>query len=559
VTGQSRNAWALSLGALMLACSAEVGKRDHDKTPPSVDGQDRPETAACNSGVSLGTTPLRRLSRAEYDNTVFDLLGDDTKPAQTLPDEGAAGFDTFTGSNAVSQLGAERYVAVAEQVAAGVVTRLSSLFACDFSADAAACGAQFVATFGKKLWRRALSNEELASLGALYQSGLETIDAMAGVEMVTAALLNSPHFIYRLEFGKDSSASVGPLSDTEVASRLSYLLWRSAPDDALLERADSGGLSDASAIATEARSMLTDPRSHRTVADFHSQWLGYAKVETKDKDAGVFPEYTPEIALAMKAETNAFIEAVFWETGSLTELFTSTQSFRTSTLDAFYGESTGAGAELGLVNLDPAKRAGLLTQGAVLLAHSRANQTSPVARGLLVRRDLLCDPPNPPPANLNIVLPVLDPNLSTRERFAQHSADQVCKTCHQFMDPLGLGFEAYDAVGRYRDNENGQPIDVSGEVVATDNPGTDYSQLEGPFNGVAQLGQKLAESPQVKSCMTTQWFRYAYGRAETEADACSFDTLAADFADHDYDLRELVVALTQTDAFLYRNSEGATP
>jgi hypothetical protein len=185
----------------------------------------------------------------------------------------------------------------------------------------------------------------------------------------------------------------------------------------------------------------------------------------------------------------------------------------------------------------------------VLAAHALANQTDPVRRGKFVREQLLCQIPPSPPPDLEVRPPDLDPNLTTRERFSQHSKDQFCAACHKLMDPIGLGFESFDAVGRWRSDENGKPVDATGELFDTD--------VDGPFDGAAALADKLAHSAQVRDCVSKQWFRFGYGRSETPADSCSLESLKALYAAGGNDVRELMVALTQTDAFMYRRAGGA--
>jgi hypothetical protein len=190
---------------------------------------------------------------------------------------------------------------------------------------------------------------------------------------------------------------------------------------------------------------------------------------------------------------------------------------------------------------------GLLTLRAPLALLAKRDQTSPVLRGKFVREQLLCEHVQPPPANINVKLPDLDPNLSTRERFSQHSTDNACAGCHTLMDPIGFGLENYDAVGNWRDSEGGEPIDATGAIE----PGDDLA-VAGPFDGPAELGERLAGSEAVKRCMVTNWFRFAFGRGEAASDACELSALANRFASSNYNVKELIVALTQTSAFLHR-------
>jgi hypothetical protein len=213
-------------------------------------------------------------------------------------------------------------------------------------------------------------------------------------------------------------------------------------------------------------------------------------------------------------------------------------------LATYYGVSAPSGSTFGKVSLDATQHAGILTQGGILAMLGKANQTAPVQRGKFVREQLLCTMLPPPPADIMIKAPDVDPNLSTRERFAAHRTQTLCNSCHQLMDPIGLGLENYDGAGHYRTMENGKLIDASGQVLQSD--------ITDSFNGAVDLAHKLAGSDQVRACVTTSWFRYAYGRAETTDDACTLAGVNKQFADSAYNLKALLRSLSQTDAFLYR-------
>jgi hypothetical protein len=218
-------------------------------------------------------------------------------------------------------------------------------------------------------------------------------------------------------------------------------------------------------------------------------------------------------------------------------------------LAKFYGLSGPSGKAFEKVRLDPTQRAGILTLGSLLTINAHSNQTSPVHRGKLVRERFLCDQMPPPPPNVMITPPEPDPTSTARERFAQHSSDPACGGCHSLMDPLGFGFENYDAIGRFRTAENGKTIDPSGTITQSD--------IDGTFGGVVDLAKKLTGSQDVQNCYVTQWFRFAFGRGETSADACTLSTVGAKFAAKQGNIKELLVAFTQSDAFLYRRAGGA--
>jgi hypothetical protein len=219
-------------------------------------------------------------------------------------------------------------------------------------------------------------------------------------------------------------------------------------------------------------------------------------------------------------------------------------------LAGFYGVSGPTGAAFEKVMLSPAQRAGFLTQGSFLAGHSASRQSSPVARGFYLRDRLFCSPPPPPPANVVAQIKEPDGNSTTRERFEQHRADPACAGCHALMDPLGLGFENYDGIGIWRTMDGGRVVDARGDIVNT-------QDLNGPFTGAIELTTKLAASAQVRDCMVRQLFRYAFARGETDADQCTLASLGAALTGANGNVRELMVALTQTDPFLFRTAGGA--
>jgi hypothetical protein len=281
------------------------------------------------------------------------------------------------------------------------------------------------------------------------------------------------------------------------------------------------------------------------MSDFHRQWLGLDLVESFESTLEGFSD---DLRPLMRQETEKLVDAAIWqEGGKLSTLLTAPFSYMNARLAGFYGLSGPTGDTFDRVALEPSQRLGLLTQGGILAAHSHAAKTSPVLRGKFVRDQLLCNPPPPPPPGIDFTVAEKDSELTVREQAAIHSADPGCAACHQFMDPIGLGFEGFDAVGRYRTTENGKPVDVSGQLVATD--------VDGAFQGPAELAQKLAGSEQVAACMVRQWFRYAYARDEVaEQDRCNVALLESEFSESGGDIKELLFSLTQTDAFLYRTA-----
>jgi hypothetical protein len=508
--------------------------------------------SACGADPAPGASPIRRLSAWEYDNTILDLLGDDSHPSAGFPQEGGSGFDNNADVSAVTRLMAQKYLDASEGIATRAVADLGTLLPCDPAAGAGerACIEQWVDGFGLRAWRRPLTADERTAMLGLYDEARAIEDLPTATSLVLQAFLQSPHFLYRVELGipGEQGTSAVRLGGHEMASRLSYFLWGSMPDDALLDAAAAGGLASADDVEAQARRMLDDPKARRMVEHFHEQWLGTIRLATLEKDTTVFPAWSPELSAKQVQEALAFVDHVFFEgEGTLDELLTAPYTFVDAELAEFYGLPVPAGT--GLRKTEAAgeiELSGILSLGGVLSAYALADTTDPIKRGLFVREHLLCQIP-PPPPDVIPELPPVDPNATTRERFEQHRADPACAACHTLFDPIGFGFENYDAVGRWRTTENDLPIDASGELTAAD--------VAGEFVGVRELGGKLAASEDVAACVSRQWFRFAYGRLESEAlDACNMETLATTFAESGHDLRELLVALTQTDAFMFRTA-----
>jgi hypothetical protein len=513
-------------------------------------------SAACDDAPpagapSPGPAPLRRLNRFEYDRTVRDLLGTTLAPAEGFARDGSdLGFDNQAAVQTVDDALAESYQDAAELLAADAVSRLSDFLPCDPSAIGEdECARLFIETFGKRAYRRPLEAEDIDRLMVPYSVGRGQGAFEDGIRLVITTMLQSPHFLYRVELGGSSSATGAlPLDDYEIASRLSYFLWGSMPDEALFAAADAGELGTAEGVAGEARRMLGDPRAREAVRRFHRLWLGLDGVELVEKDPATFPRFDASLPPLWQLETEVFVEHVVFDgAGDLGTLVTAPFSFMNADLAAFYGAAGPAGDDFTKVELDPARAAGFLTHAGVIAIHSSPDQTNPVRRGAFVRAQMLCEVIAPPPPDVMITTPEVQPGLSTRERFDRHRADPSCSGCHALMDPIGYGFENYDGIGLWRDADAGLPVYATGEIVGVDDPA-----VAGTFHGVAELGAKLSVSDAFEQCVVRQWFRFAHGRDATDEDAPSLALAERAFASAGGDVLELVVALTITDAFRFR-------
>jgi hypothetical protein len=532
----------------------------------------RPAGPACMA-VDPGPSVYRRLTRWEYHNAIRDIglgLPDNQNPTADFPtEEKLAGFtfDNNASALTVSPLLSEQYLSAADRIATNAVLNATTfrtvLGGCDPAMRGEdACFTSFVTTLGKRIYRRPPSTEEIAILREVYLAGKVT-DFATGIRLALTTMLQSPRFLYRVEVGVPPKAgeTVVRLDPYEIATRLSFVLWGTAPDSTLIREADANRLSTPKEIADQVNRMLFDTamdgtktphsRLRRNFAHLNDQWLEIEKILEIEKDTKVFPKFDKSLLSLFRSETTRFLEHVILNgEGDLTTMLTAKYTFVDDRLAKFYGnvpvpEKPAMGVTpFTRVDLDGRERGGLLTQAGILAMLSNANQASPVHRGVFVRQQLLCQMLPPPPNDVMIELPQLDPKLTTRERFTRHREDPSCKGCHELIDPIGLGFENYDGIGLFRTAENGKPIDSSGEVVGFE---------QGKFKGVRELQQKLAESDDVRDCVVRQYFRYAFGRMEDDTvDACTLAHMRKRFADSGYKFRDLLVAITETDAFLYK-------
>jgi hypothetical protein len=501
---------------------------------------------------AVGPSPLRRMTHAEYDNAVRDLLGDTTRPGEAFARDTEVGlFDNTASAQTVPVLLGDQYIATAASLAQDI-GNVATLLGCDPAGAAGdTCVRGFIERFGRRAYRRPLTSEEADRLVAVFTTARTASDATTGARAVVAAVLASPNFLFRPEFGTATATLPGATqaSPFELAGRLASLLWASLPDDELLDAAAAGQLETRAHVETQARRMMADVKARAGMEEFYSQWFGLPLLASASKDPAAYPDWNEDLRNALGEETRRFVEHVLFEDDArLTTLLTAPYSFVNADLAALYGASAPSGAAFERVMLDPAQRSGVLTQGSMLAAFASTNESSPVKRGKWVRVRILCqDLPEPPNDIPELSAPA--PGVSTRERFAMHTSNAACSGCHSLIDGLGFGLEAYDGIGKFRTTDQGVPIDASGEVTST-------RDIDGPYNGGPELAALLAGSGQVRDCAPTQWLRFALGRREVAEDTCTIAALRDAFEASDGDLRELMVALTQTDAFFsYRPVE----
>jgi hypothetical protein len=509
--------------------------------------------SAGSSGAAPATyegseTLARRLSRAELDNTLRDLLGDDTAPAsRALAEDLYAPYD----NDYASQLASSAYVESLEVFATEVAKRAlenpsqrAKLIACTpSSATDKACFGQVTQNLLTRAFRRPLLADESAGYSGLLDLANDPSAELIGgsafntaVALLVRSVIQDPEFLYRIEAGMATSTPrVFALNDHEIAARLSFLLWGSSPDATLRTAADSGELRDAKKRRAQAERLLTDTRAREQLHRFHAMWLGYRAI----------PQ-TPELAAAFARETNALLDRViFDDRQSYLNLFSFDQTYLDTTLADHYGLPHPSG-NAGWVKYGDSGRAGILSHGAVLSAFGKFSDTSPTQRGIFVRTRLMCQELSPPPPSVMADKPPTgDQNAVCKyDRYAAHRTSSSCAGCHSLTDGIGFGLENYDLAGRYRTHDDGLTqctIEGQGEIVGV-----------GTFRGPAELGAMLVDKGLLDACVVKQYLQFALGHKPTDTDAAAVDQLARTFASKDHDLTDLILSFVESDAFVRR-------
>lgn len=500
----------------------------------------------------VGESGARRLSRNEYDNTLRDLLRDETRSGYaTLPEDVNEPFDNNYRTQVPSAVLVEAVETLATDAAERLVAdpaRRDEIVGCTPTGvpDAdAACLRSFITNFGRLALRRPLRAEEIERYLAFRDFAVEGGDFHIAVKLVIAAMLQNPEFLYRVETGRPVPGRPGlvRLNDFEVATRLSYFLWGSTPDDALLDLAERGKLSTAADVRLAAIRLLEDPRARERVDRFHALWLGYHQLP-----------HAGDLTASMRTESAALVERViFEEKRPWTDLFTSTETYLDANLAEIYGmDPPTAGFEWAPYG-GPGERAGILSHGSFLSVAGKFGDTSPTQRGKLIRERLLCTPIPPPPPDVNVdEPPTSEASPCKWDRYAEHRSSGSCAGCHYQMDPVGFGLENFDQTGRWRAHDNGLPECVIAGDGQLFGAGPDGAPIE--FNGPAGLGTALLESGAIESCLVKQVFRFAAGRMEEPEDQPYLDSLDASFAGS-HRFEDLLLDVVSAEAFGYRMEE----
>ena len=493
-----------------------------------------------------GKPVLHRLSKLEYNNTVRDLLGTTSRPADEFPPDGGGGggFDNNSATLFIPPVLMEKYLTAATQLIAETpIERLASVRPGEGVSVREAAEKSFAA-FLARAFRRPAEPQEVTALAdrvsALEKSGRSFDEAFR--EAVRVALV-SPHFLFRVELPRGPQAH--PLGDYELASRLSYFLWSSMPDDTLFSLAREGRLHEPEVLAAQTRRMLQDPKARALAENFAGQWLRVHELHTSAQpDRGQFPDFSPALRDAMVNEPIEFFHALLREGGNLLHLLDADYTFANEALAKIYGIEGINGDGFQRVALKDRTRGGVLTMGAVLTLTSYPRRTSPVLRGKWVLEEILGMPPPPPPPIIKS-LPTSDrprDGLTFRQQLEQHRKEENCAGCHRRMDPLGFGLENFDAIGRFRTMIREQPVDASGEMVTGEK-----------FAGPAELKTiLLARKSEFVRNFTARMFAYALNRGLEAPDVPLVRHTAKALAADGYRIETLILEIVKSYPFQYR-------
>jgi hypothetical protein len=539
---------------LALGCQGAVGDPgqtiDEVTLPPPDDPP--PPADPCSPEAKVAIRPMSRLTVARYAQSVSDVFAVDPVIASSLVDDDD--LQGFEYGNAMSELHAERYLETAHRIAVEVTRRIDRVVTCDpgtTPASERSCAIETLERLARLAYRRSLDEGSRADLAATYDLGRDGATFAAGVELAIEAILASPDFIYHVEHGTAGEPNdVVPLDDAALAGRLSFFLWNRGPDAALLDRAEAGSIRTPDEIEAVAREMLADARSDAGVLAFFRQWLSLDWLANSEKSYQVYEPFHGRVVLATRDSIDRFLLEVFRSDATFDSLLTRPSFWINDEMAAIYDYPAPGSTELVRVDADPAEFAGILTHPALLAILARPNQSNPIQRGRFIRERVLCQELPAPPVSVDTSVEEPMAGLSTRDRFAAHTEDPSCAACHVLLDPVGFGFENYDGIGRFRTIDDGVPVDARGEL-------TEAGDAEGPFVGAVELAHKLAGSSLAQQCFSRQWFRFAVGRRETEADECTIDEINGRFVESGLDMRELLVAIARTDAFRMTRIEEA--
>ena len=550
--------------ALLAACQAKIDGPAGSSVPasglgaPNAPGAGggpgagaQTDPSVCVPGVP-GTSQLPRLTRAQYDNTIRDLLGLQTAPSSLLAPDTVGSVDRRAWDG--YELAAETLSAAALSDAAARARAIP----CTPTGDGTACAQQLIGEFGARAFRRPLTTDESARFNALFADRAKltpngSFDEAA--QLLLEAFLKSPSFLVRAEISEAAHGEYFALNGYEIASRLSYMLWGSMPDDTLFAAAKDGTLSTPEAILAQAKRMLEDPKARSMVSAFHEQyahmgagtrWQGFTR------DPALYPMFSPALVPLLSQEAERFFDYIVFErNGTFQDLLTSPVAFVNASLAPLYGlDGARYGSELTAVELDATQRPGIFTRAGFLASYALFNRSSAILRGAFLQKQVLCREIGAPPPGAESTPQPTDGLQTNRERTDAQTAGEACAGCHHtLINPTGFALEEFDALGVYQsaEKDTGAALDTKADVV--------IGAVTVPVTGAAELMQAIAKSPEAQRCYAQKWVQYAYERQLSSADACTVQDLTTKLTKGGYTIANLITDLTQSQSFRFRAVE----
>lgn len=541
--------------AALAACLGDIGDGDGAFGGGSTWGGEGP--GGGEAAFSPAPSRLRKLTKAQYQNSLRDLLGTPVNLAKdSVEDDGEKNGFTAIGASfvTISPRGVEQYetaaMGLAKQVMADTARRATFVGCNPTTPTDATCTRAFLTKFGRRAWRRQLTAAEVDRWVAIANDAQTKLTSFwEGLEIAVGGLLTSPHFLYRVELGEPDPDHAGALRYTsfEMASRLSYFLRNTTPDDTLLDAAERGELSSTEGVKAQASRLLSSAEAKSSLDSFFAEMLHLAPLESLTRDKTKFPAMTPTLGASMKTETlKLFDDLVFDRDTDVRELFDTNTTFVNAELANLYGVPAPSGGGFAKVSLTD--RLGILGHASFLSVNAHVGSSSPTYRGKAIRERFLCESMPAPPDNVP-PLPEAAPGAraTARQRLEMHRKVEPCASCHKLMDPIGLGLENYDAIGAFRDQENGETIDPSGDL--------DGKKYAGPKD----LAKLLRDDPRVGPCFARNLYRHAAGHVELPSEEPAMKTVITQFSDSGYRVKTLALAIVTSDAFRFAVPQGETP
>lgn len=536
----------------LLCCQGTIGDGGDDAASP---GPPDP-----NPGVlTLETPVLPRLTNAQYRNAVADLLGDELPTPPLEPDTNPYLFYSIgAASTSISELGAQQLEEAADALTEAVFAdpgRRAALAGCEPTTPTDSCVQSFILSFGRRAYRRPLSDLEATRWLGVASDLSEGGDAWLGMRMVVAGMLQSPHFVYRVELGETDpdDSSRHRYTRWEMASRLSFSLRNTIPDDELLDAAEDGSLLTPEGLEAQARRLLSGDRARNNIQEFFAQYFDLGRLDKLTRNPDTYPAFTPSMPESMRTEVKLLVDDfVNRRDTDVRGVFSTRRTFVNSELANLYGVTAEGASPIAFVPVElpeDGERAGLLTLGAFLAMNAHETETSPTLRGKYVRERVLCEDVPAPPDDVNLDLTTEPgaPPATLRERLEEHRNNPACASCHAFIDPPGMLFENFDSVGAWRTEDNGYPIDATGDLDGN------------PLTNARELADMLIDDERVSRCIVKQVFRHTQSRLDGKGERVAIDELDALFADSGYRFRELLVALVTHESFRYVTAAEVTP